>query len=214
MHEYQGNFIKFAIEAGALRFGDFILKSGRRSPFFFNAGVFGSGCKLMKLGQFYAEALLRSNLAFDMLYGPAYKGIPLACAAAIALCKNHALDKPYAFNRKEAKDHGEGGQTVGAPLQGRVVIVDDVITAGTSVKESVSVIEAGGAKPCGVLIALDRQELTASGQSAIAEIESRYSLPVHAIVTINDVLIFLESRPEFQAQVTSIREYRQQFGSG
>ena len=167
MQEYQREFIDFAIEQQVLRFGEFTLKSGRVSPYFFNAGLFNTGASLARLGQAYAHAIVASGIEFDMLFGPAYKGIPLASAATIALAEQHGLDIPYAFNRKEVKDHGEGGTIVGAPLNGRVLIIDDVISAGTSVRESVEIIETAGATPCGVVIALDRQERGKGETSAI-----------------------------------------------
>ncbi|BCX87887.1 orotate phosphoribosyltransferase [Methylomarinovum tepidoasis] len=213
MYPYQRQFIEFAIQAGALRFGRFQLKSGRISPYFFNAGLFNSGKRLRRLGGFYADALENSPLSCDMLYGPAYKGIPLACATAIALAERYDKDYPYAFNRKEAKDHGEGGLIVGAPLQGRVLIVDDVITAGTSVRESVEIIRRAGAEPCGVLIALDREERTDDGLSAIAAIERDYGLPVQAIVTMGDVIAWLAESGRFQAELEAIRAYRRDYGA-
>ncbi len=213
MHSYQRRFIEFAIRAGALRFGRFQLKSGRISPYFFNAGLFNSGERLRQLGSFYADALEDSPLTCDMLYGPAYKGIPLACATAIALAARYDKDYPYAFNRKEAKDHGEGGLIVGAPLQGRVLIVDDVITAGTSVRESVEIIRRAGAEPCGVLISLDREEKTNDGTSAIAAIERDYGLPVQAIVTMGDVIAWLAESGRFQAELETIRAYRRDYGA-
>ena len=211
MQTYKQQFIQFAIDSGALRFGIFTLKSGRTSPYFFNAGLFNSGRRLKKLGQFYANALQQSGLDYDMLFGPAYKGIPLACTIAIALASEHGLDVPFAFNRKEKKDHGEGGQIVGADLAGKVLIVDDVITAGTAVNESVVLINQAGAAPCGVLIALDRQEITNTGKSALSEIRQRYNMPVIAIATMEDVIAFLESSGKFTEELASILEYRKQF---
>jgi orotate phosphoribosyltransferase len=195
-----------------LRFGTFTTKAGRQSPYFFNAGLFNDGESLRRLGGFYATALLASGLACDALFGPAYKGITLAAATAIALAeKGHNL--PYSFNRKEAKDHGEGGTLVGAPLAGRVVIVDDVITAGTSVRESVELIRAQGAQPAGVLIALDRMERGTGTDSAVEEVRARYGMPVVAIATLDDVMAFLAQRPELAAQQAAVRAYRLQYGT-
>lgn len=213
MLSYQQAFIEFAIQANALRFGRFTLKSGRISPYFFNAGSFNSGDKLRRLGQFYAAALEQSQIGYDMLYGPAYKGIPLACATAIALADRYAKDVGYAFNRKEAKDHGEGGLIVGAPLRGRIVIVEDVITAGTSVRESVDIITQAGATPCGVLLALDRQEIGPDGRAAIRGIEQQYAIPVRAIVTMADVIAYLEESGRFQDELNAIRTYLARFGA-
>ncbi|MGD8429808.1 MAG: orotate phosphoribosyltransferase, partial [Ectothiorhodospiraceae bacterium] len=178
MLTYQRQFIQFALDRGVLRFGDFTLKSGRRSPYFFNAGLFNSGGALARLGEYYARAVMDAGVEFDMLFGPAYKGIPLAAATAIALSEHFQRDVPYAFNRKEAKDHGEGGNVVGAPLAGRVLVVDDVISAGTSVGESQEIIRASGAEMAGVLIALDRQERGAGERSAVQEVEARLHVPV------------------------------------
>ncbi|GAA5232440.1 orotate phosphoribosyltransferase [Verticiella sediminum] len=190
-------FVRFAIEQGVLRFGSFQTKSGRNSPYFFNAGLFNTGATLGRLAAFYAETLRTSGVAFDMLYGPAYKGIPLAAATAMALSVD-AQDVPFAFNRKEAKDHGEGGTLIGAPLKGKVVIVDDVITAGTSVRESVDIIRAAGAEPAAVLIALDRQERagdaeTLSDGSAVQDVQKTYGIPVVSIASLDDILAHLES---------------------
>lgn len=216
------DFVRFAIGQGALRFGAFTLKSGRISPYFFNAGQFHTGAALSALGQFYARALMDSGLKFDMLFGPAYKGIPLATATAMALARDFGRDVPWAFNRKEAKDHGEGGVIVGAPLEGRVVIVDDVITAGTSVRESVELIRAAGATPAGVLIALDRMERAGpdhalSPRSAVQEVETAYGMPVVAIATLDDLLAFVDSGAPAAAQVAPYRaamlEYRSRYGA-
>jgi orotate phosphoribosyltransferase len=204
-------FLAFSMAREVLRFGTFVTKSGRSSPYFFNAGLFNDGESLRRLGGFYASALLASGLACDQLFGPAYKGIPLAAAVAIALAeKGHNL--PYSFNRKEAKDHGEGGRLVGAPLAGRVVIVDDVITAGTSVRESVDVIRSQGATPAGVLIALDRMERGAGDASAVQEVRERYGIPVIAIATLDDVMDFMAARPELAAQHAAVVAYRSEFG--
>jgi orotate phosphoribosyltransferase len=211
MQPYQEDFIQYAIHCDVLRFGDFTLKSGRRSPYFFNTGLFDSGAKLARLGEFYAQAILHRGIAADVLYGPAYKGIPLACATAIALSRATGADAPFAFNRKEAKDHGEGGALVGAPLRGSALILDDVITAGTSVRESVEIIRAQGARPCGVLIALDRQEKGQGGLSAAQEVAELYGIPVHAIVNLGDILEFLEKAGR-AVELAAISGYRAEFG--
>jgi orotate phosphoribosyltransferase len=212
MHAYQHDFLTFAIEAGALRFGRFTLKSGRDSPYFFDAGLFATGARLARLGRFYAEAIIDAGIDCDLIYGPAYKGIPLAAATAIALADHHGRDLPYAFNRKEAKDHGEGGLIVGSPLAGDVLIVDDVITAGTSVRESVAIIEAGGARPTGVMIALDRQELGQAGRSAVDEVRLDLGLPVASIVTMNDLIAFLAQRGDSGEVLASMHAYRERWG--
>jgi orotate phosphoribosyltransferase len=208
---FRQEFLAFAMAREVLRFGTFTTKAGRQTPYFFNAGLFNDGESLRRLGEFYATALLASNLACDGLFGPAYKGITLAAATAIALAqKGHNL--PYSFNRKEAKDHGEGGTLVGAPLAGRVVIVDDVITAGTSVRESVEMIRAQGAQPAGVLIALDRMERGSGSASAVEEVRERYAMPVVAIATLDDVMEFLAQRPALAAQREAVAAYRAQYG--
>ncbi len=212
MHDYQREFLQFAIDQKVLRFGEFTLKSGRQSPYFFNAGLFNSGGALARLGRYYAEALAASGLSVDMLFGPAYKGIPLAAACAIALADHHGRDLPWAFNRKEAKDHGEGGSTVGAPLAGRVLIVDDVITAGTAVRESMSILETAGATPAGVLIALDRQERGQGNESAIQEVERTYGMPVVSIVKLENLVEFLAETGEDEL-VARINAYREQYGA-
>lgn len=213
MQTYQREFLDFAIGQDVLRFGEFTLKSGRVSPYFFNAGLFNTGAALARLGRFYAQALTASGIAYDLLFGPAYKGIPLAAATAIALADQHQRDVPFAFNRKEAKAHGEGGSTVGAPLAGRVLIVDDVITAGTAVRESMAVLEAAGAVPAGVLISLDRQERGQGERSAIQEVEQTYGIPVISIVRLEHLIDYLQNRPE-QAEVLSrMRAYRAQYGA-
>ncbi|BBL72767.1 orotate phosphoribosyltransferase [Methylogaea oryzae] len=211
MQPFQRDFIRYAIDCGVLRFGQFTLKSGRLSPYFFNSGLFDSGARLGRLGRFYAEALLHSGLEYDLLYGPAYKGIPLVCATAIALADMTGKEVPFVFNRKEAKDHGEGGNLVGAPLQGKAIIVDDVITAGTSVRESVEIIRHAGATPAGVLIALDRQEKGREETSAIAEVEKSYGMPVSSIVSLEGILDYLREHPGYEAELEAVEEYRRKY---
>ena len=213
MQNYQREFLEFAIARGVLRFGEFTLKSGRKSPYFFNAGLFNSGESLARLGRNYAAALERSGIQYDMLFGPAYKGIPLAAAVSIALADHHGKDMPYAFNRKEAKDHGEGGMIVGAPLRGRVLIIDDVISAGTSVRESVEIIKASGATLAGVAIALDRQERGTGGQSAIQEVQASLQVPVVNIVNLDALIEYLAALPAMAENVAAIKAYRAQYGA-
>jgi len=213
MLPFQRDFLDLALRRQVLRFGEFTLKSGRTSPYFFNAGLFDSGAALLALGHAYAEAALRAGLPFDMLFGPAYKGIALATAMAVALADRHGRDVPVAFNRKEAKDHGEGGTIIGAPLRGRVLIVDDVITAGTSVRESVALIRAAGAEPAGVLIALDRQERGTGTLSATEEVRSGLGLPVHAIATLDELLALCAERPELVQHRDSLLRYRARYGN-
>ncbi|HXW10538.1 MAG TPA: orotate phosphoribosyltransferase [Steroidobacteraceae bacterium] len=208
---HQRDFIKLCLELGVLRFGEFTLKSGRRSPYFFNAGLFNTGRAIGALGRHYARAAATSGVAFDMLFGPAYKGIPLVTATAAAMAEHEGRDLPYAFNRKEAKDHGEGGMIVGAPLRGRVLIVDDVITAGTAIRESVEVIRAQGAAPAGVLIALDREERGQGEKSAVQEVEDQFGLPVVAVLRLSDLLAHLESAGD-RAVLQTVRAYRDQYG--
>lgn len=212
MQDYKQAFLRFAIDTGVLRFGQFQLKSGRLSPYFFDAGLFASGASLARLGRYYAAALMGSSLAPDMLFGPAYKGIPLAASTAIALAEQHALDLPYAFNRKETKDHGEGGRIVGAPLAGRVLIIDDVITAGGSVRESVALIEAAGASPCGVLIALDRCERGTGAGSASDEIRERFGLPTLSIATLHDLIAEVRHGGFEGASAAALETYRDLYG--
>ncbi|MTW20471.1 orotate phosphoribosyltransferase [Allochromatium palmeri] len=212
MLDYQRELLDFATEIGALRFGDFTLKSGRRSPYFFNAGLFGSGLRLARLARAYAHGIQQSGVAFDVLYGPAYKGIPLAAATAVLLATEHGRDTPYAFNRKEAKDHGEGGLIVGSPLAGRILIIDDVITAGTSARESIEIIRAAGATPAGVVIALDRQERGQGERSAVQEVEERFELPVQSLLTMADLIVYLEQQGTDAALLESMRTYRANYG--
>lgn len=212
MLDYQRDFIEFAIEQQVLRFGEFTLKSGRTSPYFFNAGLFSSGKALARLGEFYAAAIQNAGLEFDVLLGPAYKGIPLAASTAVAMANNYDLDVPYVFNRKEAKDHGEGGNLVGAPLEGRVMIIDDVITAGTAIREVMAIIEAAQATPASVVIALNRQEKGQGELSAIQEVERDYNMPVTSIVSLNDLVEYLEEKGGMDKELTAIKAYREQYG--
>ncbi|WP_011480703.1 orotate phosphoribosyltransferase [Methylobacillus flagellatus] len=211
MSDSTQDFIQFAIQKQVLRFGEFTTKAGRLSPYFFNAGLFNDGESLMRLGEFYAAAIVRSGVQFDMLFGPAYKGITLAASIVIALARQ-GRNVPYAFNRKEAKDHGEGGTIVGASLQGRVLIVDDVISAGTSVRESVNIITASGAKPCGVAIALDRQERGLGALSAVQEVEQQHQLPVISIANLRDLIQYLEQDNELATYRSAIAAYRSAYG--
>jgi orotate phosphoribosyltransferase len=212
MQDYQREFIRFAIERGVLRFGEFTLKSGRTSPYFFNAGLFNTGAALAQLGRFYAAAIVDSGIDFDVLFGPAYKGIPLAASTAVALAEHHQRDLPWCFNRKEAKTHGEGGSLVGAPLEGRVLIVDDVITAGTAIREVMQVISAQGAQAAGVLIALNRQERGNGELSAIQEVERDFGIPVASIVGLDQVMEYLAADPELKKHQAAVEAYRGQYG--
>ena len=212
MQAYQREFIKFALERGVLRFGEFTLKSGRVSPYFFNAGLFDSGLALAKLGRFYAQALVDSGLSYGVVFGPAYKGIPLAATTAVALAEHHQRDTPWCFNRKEAKDHGEGGTLVGAPLAGKVVIVDDVITAGTAIREVMHIINNQGAQAAGVLIALDRQERGTGALSAIQEVERDFNMPVISIVSLQQVLEYLAESTELRQYLPAVEGYREDYG--
>jgi len=211
MLDYQKEFIKYALDCGVLKFGEFKLKSGRTSPYFFNTGLFNTGAQLSKLGVFYAQTLIQSKLQVDILYGPAYKGIPLASAASIAYSQLKQ-DIPFAFNRKEAKDHGEGGLIVGAPLQGKVLILDDVITAGTSVRESVEIINNMNATPAGVLIALDRQEKGENNKSAVQEVSERFDMPVISIISLTQIIEYLELDGRSAEQLEIIKAYRLKYG--
>ena len=212
MHDHQREFLELALSRGALRFGEFTLKSGRVSPYFFNAGQFDGGAALAALGRAYAGTIEREGIAFDLLFGPAYKGIALSVATAIALA-GRGRDVPVAFNRKEAKTHGEAGVVIGAPLAGRVLIVDDVITAGTSVRESVALIRAHGAQPAGVLIALDRGERGAGERSAAQEVEAEFAIPVYAIASLNDLLLLAGERRELVQYRDSLAAYRARYGA-
>ena len=211
MNDFRQQFIRFAVQEQVLRFGEFTTKAGRQSPYFFNAGLFNHGASLLALSRFYAEAITASGLEFDMLFGPAYKGITLAGGMAMALAEK-GRDIPFAFNRKEAKDHGEGGTLIGAPLVGRVLIIDDVISAGTSVRESVQLIRAAGAEPAGVAIALDRMERGQGSLSAVQEVARDFGIPVIAIATLNDLLIFLADAPDLAENRARVAAYREQYG--
>ena len=212
MQDYQREFLDFALDLGVLRFGEVTLKSGRISPYFFNAGLFNTGAALARLGRFYAQTIVDSGIDFDVIYGPAYKGIPLAAVTAAALYDHHGVDVPYAFNRKEAKSHGEGGNIVGHPLEGNILIIDDVITAGTAIRESMDIIAAAAAKPVGVVIALDRQERGLADRSAIQEVESEYKMSVAAIVRLQELIEFVEQRGDAADHLGAIRAYRQEYG--
>ncbi len=211
MSDYKAEFVAFAVASNVLCFGEFKTKAGRPSPYFFNAGLFNDGDRLRRLGEFYAKAIVDSGIAFDMLFGPAYKGIPLAASIAIALSAM-GRNVPFAFNRKEAKDHGEGGTVVGAALAGRVLIVDDVISAGTSVRESVDLIRAAGAEPAAVLIALDRMERGAGAVSAVQEVREQYGIPVVAVITLDNLVEFLERDASRQAELQAVAAYRERYG--
>jgi orotate phosphoribosyltransferase len=210
--EYQVAFIEFALARNVLKFGEFTLKSGRTSPYFFNAGLFNTGGDLARLGRFYAAALMDSGIAFDLLFGPAYKGIPIATTTAVALNDHHHLDVPYCFNRKEAKTHGEGGSLVGSELAGRVMLVDDVITAGTAIRESMEIIAAHQATLAGVLIALDRQEKGKGELSAIQEVERDFGCKIVSIVKLADLINYLSAKPGMEAELASVSAYREQYG--
>ncbi len=212
MQAYKTDFLEFAIAAGVLRFGQFTLKSGRVSPYFFNAGLFNTGRHLARLGRCYAQAIVESGLRFDVLFGPAYKGIPLAAATGIALADHHDIDIPYCFNRKEAKDHGEGGNLVGAALSGRVLIIDDVITAGTAIRESLEIIQGSGSQAVGVVIALDRQERGQGERSAIQEVEQDLNLRVTSIVTLTELQQFLAGKAQYAESLEAVEAYRKRYG--
>ena len=212
MKNYKKHFLRFAQEREALKFGEFTLKSGRTSPYFFNAGTFNTGEALARLGRYYADAIVASGIRFDMLFGPAYKGIPLVAAVSVALAEHHGMDLPWAFNRKEAKDHGEGGWLVGAPLQGRALVIDDVITAGTAIREVAALFEKTEATMAGVMVALDRQEKGNGELSAIQEVEKTLGVPVGSIVCMGDIIDWLEQQPDSDARVTQMRAYRERYG--
>jgi orotate phosphoribosyltransferase len=213
MQDSQRAFLDLAIAREVLRFGEFTLKSGRSSPYFFNAGLFDSGAALATLGRAYADAALRSGLEFDMVFGPAYKGIVLAAVTAVALSDRHGRDLPFAYNRKEAKGHGEGGQLVGAPLRGRVLVVDDVITAGTAVRESLALIRAAGAEPAGVLVALDREERGEGPRSATQELAAEHGIRTIAIARLADLLAYAQDRPELATHAARLADYRARYGA-
>ncbi|WP_434762295.1 orotate phosphoribosyltransferase [Vibrio fortis] len=212
MKAYQREFIEFALEKEVLKFGEFTLKSGRKSPYFFNAGLFNTGRDLARLGRFYAAALADSGIEFDVLFGPAYKGIPIATTTAVALADHHDVDTPYCFNRKEAKDHGEGGNLVGSALEGRIMLVDDVITAGTAIRESMEIIRANGADLAGVLVAIDRQEKGKGELSAIQEVERDFGCAIISIVSLTDLVTFLEEKGTDAAQLEAVKAYRAEYG--
>lgn len=213
MRDYQREFIRFAIDHEVLRFGEFTLKSGRVSPYFFNAGLFNTGQAVARLGRFYAEAIQDAGIDYDVIFGPAYKGIPIATSMAVALADKFGVDKPFAFNRKEAKDHGEGGTLVGAELLGKVLIVDDVITAGTAVREVMALLEKLDAKPAAVLVAMDRQERGSGDLSAIQEVEQQFGIPVVSIVTMSHLVEFLGEDSENDAHLVAMQNYRRDFGT-
>lgn len=213
MRDYQREFIRFAIDHQVLRFGEFTLKSGRVSPYFFNAGLFNTGQAVARLGRFYAEAIQDAGIDYDVIFGPAYKGIPIATSMAVALADKFGVDKPFAFNRKEAKDHGEGGTLVGAELLGKVLIVDDVITAGTAVREVMALLEKLDAKPAAVLVAMDRQERGSGDLSAIQEVEQQFGIPVVSIVTMSHLVEFLGEDSENDAHLVAMQNYRRDFGT-
>ncbi|HGF5257203.1 TPA: orotate phosphoribosyltransferase [Vibrio parahaemolyticus] len=212
MKAYQREFIEFALEKEVLKFGEFTLKSGRKSPYFFNAGLFNTGRDLARLGCFYAAALADSGIEFDVLFGPAYKGIPIATTTAVALADHHDIDTPYCFNRKEAKNHGEGGNLVGSALEGRIMLVDDVITAGTAIRESMEIIKANGADLAGVLVAIDRQEKGKGELSAIQEVERDFGCAVISIVSLGDLITYLEERGNATEHLEAVKAYRAEYG--
>jgi len=212
MENYKQQFIEFALARQVLKFGEFTLKSGRVSPYFFNAGLFNQGADLARLGEFYAEALQDAGLQYDMIFGPAYKGIPIATAVSIALFNRFDINKPVCFNRKETKDHGEGGNLIGSPLRGKVLLVDDVITAGTAIRESMQIIQANEAQLSAVLIALNRQERGNGELSAIQEVERDYQCDVLSIIDFADLMAFIQTQPEYQQYLPAMRAYREQYG--
>jgi orotate phosphoribosyltransferase len=212
MRAYQQQFIDLAVEVGVLKFGQFKLKSGRISPYFFNSGLFNTGYSAAKLGRSYAAAVEAAGIRYDMLFGPAYKGIPLVSLAAAALAEHHGVDAPFCFNRKEIKDHGEGGAIVGAPVQGRVLILDDVITAGTAIRETITLLQQAGGTPAGVVLALDRQERGTGELSATQEVEKNYGIPVTSIIRLDDLVEHLEGSSEHSQFLPLIQDYRQRYG--
>ncbi len=212
MHDYQREFIEFALDHEVLRFGEFTLKSGRTSPYFFNAGLFNTGERLAELGRFYAAAIVDSGVEFDVLLGPAYKGIPIASAAAVQLAVQHGRDVPWCFNRKEAKDHGEGGLVVGSPLEGRVLVVDDVITAGTAIREVMELVDGAGAHVAGIIVAVDRQERGKGELSAIQEVERDFGVTVTAIVTLGQIIEYVEETGRHSEHLAAVRAYRDEYG--
>lgn len=212
MQEYQKNFIRFALEHQVLRFGEFTLKSGRISPYFFNAGLFNTGQAMAELGRFYADAIQDAGVKYDLIFGPAYKGIPIAVSMAVALAEKYKVDKPIAFNRKEAKNHGEGGTVVGADLRGEILIVDDVITAGTAVREVMALLQELDARPAAVLVAMDRQERGTGKLSAIQEVEQEYGIPVVSIITMEHLAEYLQSETTAEDYLTKVQQYREQYG--
>jgi len=212
MKPYQNDFIELALETDVLRYGEFTLKSGRQSPYFFNTGLFNTGYAAAKLGRAYAAAVAEAEIECDMLFGPAYKGIPLVTLTASALAEHYGDDLPYCFNRKEAKDHGEGGMIVGAPISGKVLIIDDVMTAGTAIREAIDIIKAAGGEPAGVIIALDRQERGEHELSAVQEVEKRYGIPVASIIKLDDLIEHLETSEEHGRYLADVQAYREQWG--
>lgn len=212
MQDYQKQFIELALSKNVLKFGEFTLKSGRLSPYFFNTGLFDSGYDLAQLGRCYAQTIVDQNISFDLLFGPAYKGIPLVSTTSVALSEHHNINTPYSFNRKEKKDHGEGGNIVGSALHGKVLIIDDVISAGTAIRESIDIIKESGAEPCGVLIALDRQERGQGELSAVQEVERDYGIPVYSIIKLADLINYLQNNTEFGSFYDKVLEYRQTYG--
>lgn len=212
MEEYKRNFLELAIKQDVLTFGEFTLKSGRKSPYFFNAGFFNTGQAVAELGQYYANAIIESGIEFDMIFGPAYKGISLAALSSAALAEHHQINKPFSYNRKEKKNHGEGGVIVGAPLNGNVLIIDDVITAGTAVKEAFNLIENSNAKVAGLIVSMDRQEIGVNGKSAIQELKDNFNIPVASIAKLDDLIELIKISDDLQVHLKSIIKYRQQFG--
>ena len=212
MQNFKQAFLEFLIQQGVLKFGEFTLKSGRKSPYFFNAGLFNTGQGIGKLGRFYAQAIVDADLKYDVLFGPAYKGITVAVATAIALAEQHGKNVPCVYNRKEAKSYGEGGSIVGGPLEGRVLIIDDVITAGTAVRAAIQQIRAAGAEPAGVVISLDRQERGTGSKSAIEEVESHIGIPVLSIARLEDLLLYMEDREDLASYIKLMRDYQREYG--